>query len=370
MSIKVCHISTVHRAFDIRIFHKECKTLSKYGYDVSFIVTHDKNESVDGVNIIPLSQNQNRFVRIFKKTFEAYKKAKKINADIYHFHDPELIFIGLLLKLKGKKVIYDVHEDVPMQILTKEWLGWKGFRKAISFLYSGIEKLTTKAFDGIITVTPGISKKFPSDKVEVIRNLPIISIIDRAKKIDIEHDKPVIVYAGGLTEIRGIKEIIKAVGILKGEIELWLLGTWEDSKYESECMQLEGWNYTRYFGHKKQEDVYSYIKASDIGIINFLPVPNHVGALPNKVFEYMACGVPIIMSNFPYWKNEFGKFGIMADPEEPVDIAEKIIYLINDYDKLNELGEIGRKEIEDKYSWEAESKKLIKVYEKIGGKND
>ena len=121
-NVKICHITTVHSAFDIRIFYKECVSLTKAGFETHIIAPHLKDEFVNGIFIHSLPKPKNRKERVLKLLNLAFKKAVDLNADIYHFHDPELIPVGLKLKKIGKIVIYDVHEDVPRDILTKEYI--------------------------------------------------------------------------------------------------------------------------------------------------------------------------------------------------------------------------------------------------------
>jgi len=366
MSIKVCHITTVHSSTDVRIFHKECKTLAREGYEVYLIAPHDKEEEIDGVHIIPLPKKGGRLYRfIFKKRI-ALKSAKTVNAEIYHFHDPEMLFLGLRLKLMGKKVIYDVHEDVPAQILNKDWLGSLLIRKIISKSFNAFEKWACRYFDGVVTVTVDIAEKFYMNKrTTLLRNLPSIVIIDESKQLEKTREKFTMLYAGGLTEIRGIKELIQATNYLNGEVELLILGKWDDPVYEKECEGLEGVKYTKYLGFKPVKEVYSYMKSVDLGLCTLYPTLNHIKSWPVKAFEYMACGLPILMSDFPCWMEVFEENAIFVNPMEPKKIAEKIEGLVKDIEYTRQLGLNNRQIVEAKLSWEAEEINLINLYKDI-----
>lgn len=364
MTVKVCHISTVHRAMDVRIFYKECKSLSQRGYDVSLVVTHDKEEVVEGIHIIPLSCNQSRLYRLFIKGWSALNKALKTKAKIYHFHDPELIPLARVLKLLGKKVIYDVHEDVPLQILTKEWIN-PALRKAISKAFNWYEKSSSKSFDSVIAARPDIESRFDSKNVITVRNMPVLNIIQNIPPADIYVTKPIVMYAGGITKIRGIKEIIDAAGILDGLVELWLFGPWDYEEYKESCKKSIGWRYTKDMGYVPLKEVYSFMKRASIGIVNFLPAPNHLYTMPNKPFEYMTCGLPVVMSSFTYWKELFSDHAVYVDPNSPDSIADAIKSIVNNKDYARRLSEEGKKFILDNFSWESEQEILLNEYEKL-----
>ena len=195
-----------------------------------------------------------------------------------------------------------------------------------------------------------------------------MELIDKTKPININKEKPIIIYAGGLTKIRGIKEIIQAMEFVGNRAELWLLGKWESEEFKKECESLKGWRYTKYLGVKPLEEVYTYMKKANIGISILYPVKNYVTSLPVKAFEYMACSLPMVMSNFPYWKEIFGKCSLFANPYDPKEIAERILYLLNNPNKAKELGNNGRRLVEEKYSWEAEQKRLLDIYERVVNK--
>ncbi|EJO5349217.1 glycosyltransferase family 4 protein [Clostridium botulinum] len=366
MKPKICHISTVHSTYDTRIYYKECRTLAKEGYDVSLIINGDKLETIEQVNIIPISKNGGRLYRFLKKRKIALNKAINLDADIYHFHDPELIPVGKKLKKMGKKIIYDVHEDVPKQILTKDWIKGNLLKKIISCSFNIYEKRASKNLDKVITVSEEIAQKFKHASVEVVKNYPVISNIDKIKpKDNYDNNTLTVIYAGGLTKIRGIKEIIEAVGLLDGKVKLWLMGPWETNDYKKTCEKLLGWKYVEYYGVLPQDETYSYMKSADLGIVNFWPLDNHINSLPNKAFEYMACGLPMIMSDFSYWQNVFKGCFIGVNPKNPEDIASKMEEFIKNKSLLHELGYKGRKMILNNYSWEAEKEKLISVYENL-----
>lgn len=370
--MKICHISTAHNKLDDRIFYKECVSLSTADFDVSYIVQSEHNERINNINIICLPIFKSRLKRMLANPVVAFFKVMRLNPKVVHFHDPELIFTGILLKLFGKKIIYDMHELVYCQINDKDWISNKTIKNLVSFSYKMIEKSAIRLFDRIILAENGYSKYFEENykkqmhKVVYIRNFPVLKLINNQKTIE-ERDstKTVLLYAGGLTKIRGIKEIVDSLIYVKQPTELWLLGKFDDEEYQNACQSSTGWKNVKYFGYIKHEDVYKYTLSCDIGISLLYPLPNYLTSLPVKAFEYMACEKPMIMSNFEYWKDIFGDVALFCDPMNPKEIALCIQQLIDDHVKALEFGEKGRKLILEKFSWEAESIRLIEMYNQL-----
>lgn len=193
------------------------------GYDVTLIVQHERDEIVGGVKIIAIPKSQNRFTRFFELTWKAFYNAFRQKADVYHFHDPELIPCGVLLKILNKsKVVYDVHEDLPKQILTKYWIP-TGLRKLVACCSQLTEAMGAFFFDRIVAATPKIAERFPTGKTVVVQNYPRLDELVMENTIPYSQRPPYVVYVGGISRPRGIEEMARAVGLLPEELKVRLV---------------------------------------------------------------------------------------------------------------------------------------------------
>ncbi len=365
-SIKAVHISTVHPVFDTRIFYKECKSLVKAGYEVHLIVQHEKDEIIDGIYIHALPKPKNRKERVSKLRKVALQRALKINAKIYHFHDPELIPLGLKLRKFGKKVIYDVHEDVPRQILSKEYL-YPFLRPLIAKTFEIYENWASKKFNVIITATPHIRDRFIEINPNTIdiNNYPKLD--ELFEPIDWEKRKNEICYIGGISRNRGIVELVKSLEYT--DTVLHLAGKFESEKLKNEVMSLKGWKKVKYYGFVDRQIVKRILGKVKIGVVTLHPTVNYLYSLPIKMFEYMSAGIPVLASDFPLWKEilEKNNCGVLVNPLNPKDIADGINYLLSNDNLMKQMGETGKILVKEKYNWENESRKLVLFYKKIVG---
>jgi glycosyltransferase involved in cell wall biosynthesis len=361
---KVCILTSAHPPFDTRIFHKEARSLAKAGYEVSLIVQYDKDETVDGIRIVPLPTPKNRLERITKTIWTTYRKALEIDADIYHFHDPDLILIGLLLNRRGKRVIYDVHEDVPRQNLSKSYIPIV-FRRPISLMIGVLEAFSAKRFDGVVTATPFINRRFLELGANAVNvnNYPLASELYTADN-QWEKKEKAACYIGGIAEIRGAFEMVEAIS--NTGYQLILAGDFEPG-LEDRLKQLLGWRQVETLGFIDREGVKATMARSMAGMVLFYPEPNHIDAQPNKMFEYMSAGIPVIASNFPLWREiiEGANCGICVDPLNPKEIADAEVYLFENPKEAEEMGKRGRIAVKRQYKWCIEEKKLLKLYEAL-----
>lgn len=365
MTIKICHLTNVHSFNDIRIFQKECKTLYKAGFDVTLVAQHEHDEVVEGVKILAVSTPLNRKQRMTSTVRQIYQQATKVNADIYHFHDPELITVGLCLKKKGKIVIYDAHEDLPRQIMTKDWIP-RSARVIISRIAEIIEDFAARKFDAIICATPFITARFMklNKRVININNYPILQELFIPQSESFLKETAVC-YVGGIHKLRGIYEMIDAID--KTDAELLLAGTFDSMLERQQAVKKSGWYKIVELGHINREQVRDVLGHSRAGLVLFHPAPNHINAQPNKMFEYMSSEIPVIASNFPLWKEiiESNKCGICVNPLDPQDIAKAITWIIDHPSESEQMGKNARIAVEQSYNWENEAIKLIQLYNSL-----
>lgn len=365
---KVCHISSVHKRLDVRIFHKECLSLSNNYYDVSLIIDAN-NEDISyakkqNINIIKLYPVSGRVRRILLQNYKCYREALKLNSDIYHFHDPEFIPFGVLLKLRGKTVIYDVHEDVPMDIYNKDWIPLVA-RRIISRLTYMIEHISAKYFLYIISATPHILDRFrkANKKAININNYPLKKDIPDEVKFE-NRNAYDICYIGGITKKRGLEEVLIALESLESNIKINLAGNFLDKKFEDKLKNLDTWNNVNFYGYVGRDEIRTILSRSSIGIVTLHPTKTYIDSLPVKMFEYMAYGMPVIASDFPLWRKIIKKYdcGILVNPESPKEIAHAINHLTANKELAIKMGKNARKAILEEYNWQVEEDKLINFY--------
>lgn len=364
---RVVHLGSVHPRDDVRIFHKQCRSLAANGHDVTLIVADDLgDENKEGVKIVDVGRLPGRFNRMFKTTRHVFDKAIALDADLYHLHEPELIPIGLKLKRLGKKVVFDSHEDVPKQLLSKPYLGPVS-RRVLSGVFSLFERYACPRLDGIVTATPFIRDKFLGihPRTLDINNFPLIGELDAAVPWTEKHEE--VCYVGGIDANRGIREVVRACGLLETSARLNLAGSFSEPEVEAEVKVYPGWTRVNEHGFVDRARVKDLLGRSLAGLVTFLPLPNHVDAQPNKMFEYMSAGVPVIASDFPLWREIIlgNECGLCVDPLDPTAIAGAIDRLVMNPDLALRMGENGRAAVLEKYNWSIEEGKLMDFYSGI-----
>lgn len=363
---KVCHFTSVHPAYDTRIFYKECCSLAIAGYDTVLIAPDCIDTTKNGVNIKGVSNIKGgRIKRFIFTAWRTYKKAIATNSDIYHFHDPELLPYGLLLKWRGKAVIYDVHEDVPEDILTKDWIPFFA-RKLIAVVFKSFENWAAKHMSYVITATPFIRDRFLRLRCNalVVHNYPILNELFLPEW---SRKERAVCYVGGISDIRGVFEMIEAIG--RTDAKLLLAGQFSpiNQDQRDKASLLSGWGKVEELGYLNRDGVKQTLARAMAGLVILHPVINHIDSLPVKMFEYMAAGIPVIASNFPLWREiiERNNCGICVNPLDSAEIAAAITWICDHPMEAKVMGENGRHAVVEQYNWEREKETLLQIYKSL-----
>jgi glycosyltransferase involved in cell wall biosynthesis len=367
---KIVHIASLHSASDTRIFHKECQSLVRRGYAVTLIAPDPgKNFEPNGVKLVRLP----KIPALLRKrglglmtigAWKCYKLALKEEASVYHFHEPYLLLTGVGLKLCGKKVIYDSHEDMPRERLPAGKPS--RLRNAVVRLLEVIENSCARRFDFIVAATPHIRDRFrrAGCRSADIKNYPVLDEFD-PNRVSVARKRNQVCYVGGISKARGLFEMIRAAEL--SNTTLVLAGPFESSQLLEEAKALPGWKFVDYRGVLDRRGVAEVIEHSVAGLVLLHPVSMYLDdSLPIKMFEYMAAGVPVVASNFPLWRKIVteAECGRCVDPLDPSAIANAISEL-KDPIMSGSFGLNGFKAVVTRFSWKQEEEELFKVYDQV-----
>lgn len=364
----IIHFTTVHPRDDSRIRSKELASLAReFGGQVALYVQDGNGDRVDphhGYRIVDTGPRIDRGrSRVFVGGWRMFRAVAGARPRIAHFHDPELLPWAVLLQLLGIKVVYDVHEDVPRQVLNNPWLS-PVKRRLLPPLVSLAEWIGSRMISGLVAATPVISKRFPPRKTVLVRNFPMLAELQTPAPVPIRDRPHEFTYVGFISEVRNIYAMIKAVTLVNPPARLRLAGSFAASEMERRAMTMPEWSAVRFEGWTSREGVASILADSRAGLVVLKPVENEMVSLPIKLFEYMAAGVPVISSDFPLWREivETADCGLLVDPLNLDTIVAAMQWVTDNPDEAQAMGQRGRRAVEDQYNWEQEAATLVAFY--------
>ena len=363
---RICHMTSAHTPGDTRIFHKECASLAKAGYKV-YLVQRGESKEEKGVHIVGVGQpSGGRLNRMTGFARKVYETALALDADIYHFHDPELLPYGLKLKRKGKKVIFDSHEHTAEAIMEKAWIPMP-VRRAVHGVYSCYQSSACRKLDAIITVSPHIVAYFShsNPKTVQIANYPIFDADDHIPPVGEKRA----IFAGGISPQWMHEVILQALSQVP-ECGYTLCGPGA-SDYLDRLRNLPGWEQTEYLGRIPHEEVSKQMSRCSVGLALLRPGRNtdwQNGTIGNtKIFEEMMAGLPVICTDFVLWREFVEEYhcGICVDPANVQEVANALRYLLDHPDEARQMGENGRRAVKERFNWGVEEQKLLTLYGEI-----
>lgn len=365
-NLRIVHLTSVHSALDSRIFKKECRSLARAGFDVTVVGPHPMDTVEEKVRILAVKKHRSRIARMTRTAWQVFQVAKHLDADVYHFHDPELIPVALLLRKSGKNVVYDIHEDFPRDLLFKPYLPrWS--RQLLSHLADSIEKAACRHFSGLVSVTPSIAARLQTvnRRTVIVCNYPFPEELIGSNPAAWETRKLAAAYVGTITPQRGIAEMVSAMARLPGSLSatLEIAG---DCIYE-DLTRLDGWSRVHFHGALDQPTTYRLLRSVRVGIVVEHPVSTFLEAIPVKLFEYMGAGLPVIASDFPFWRKMLKGIdcAIFVDPLNVGEIARALEYFLTHATEAEQMGRRGQAAVVEQLNWNTQLPKLVGLYSEL-----
>jgi glycosyltransferase involved in cell wall biosynthesis len=369
-SLRVCHFTSVHRADDTRIFFRECVTLARAGYEVFLVAPDAPSAAINGVQVIGVKGCRgSRLRRMLLTSNAVYRQAVRLKADIYHFHDPELLPLALLLRCRGKTIVFDIHEAISEQIKMKDWLP---LNSLVSRVYRLVDRLSARLLP-LVLAEDSYSAKYSrfTNKFAVVRNMPDLTFFNPFFMPDRTQCENALFYVGGVTRERGIEVLLEALVHLtdRGMDPVFHCVGPVLPQFTAELTASTAFrrisNRIRLYGRLTLQDAYTIAKTCRIGVAILQPLPNYLNSYPTKIFEYMAVGLPVITSNFPLYRSVVEKHGtgICVNPTDPLAVADALERLLAEPAVAKSMGQNGRKAAERVFNWDAEAKNLLDFYQ-------
>jgi glycosyltransferase involved in cell wall biosynthesis len=393
---KVAHLTSHHNILDNRIFYRECRSLAAAGYAVVLVAPHDRDEIRDGVQVLGVPRHRNRLQRVTLTAFRVVRRALREQPAIFHFHDPELIPWGLILRLLGKKVIYDVHEDFTQAAGVRPWVP-DPLRPLLARFSDFTAWLAWHSL-AIVIAERYYERRFP-DATPVL-NYPHL---ERSQALQAIERSPAarpkrirLLYFGNVTWSRGAFihaelahrlpgcEILISGGCdaavadeirkRSGDANLGIVApdgtiTWEKRSTRPadavSTVVLDGVGF--YVPHERM--LAALREEWTAGIAVFPHTDHYYEKELTKFFEYMAAGLPVVLSNFPNWRALFEEpnAGLCVDPADWDAIVGAIRWLHDHPAEAVAMGLNGRRAVQERFHWHTQAQNLLNLYDRLLG---
>ena len=373
----VAILTSVHDPFDPRIFHKQARTLASAGFRVTLLAPYHGCTAVDGVDVYGVVPPRSRAGRPLV-WLRLLGRALRLRADVYHFHDPELLPLGLLLaRLTGRPVVYDAHEYYREEVAARGWIP-RPLRRPAAEAVHAIETFVARRIEAVVAVNEHMAAGFRARgaRAVTVHNYPPLSHFDYTTG-DRSSPDLAVAYVGALTPARGLATAWKAGRRLRELLpsaEVRLIGRidWSgaSASLPRDPTRWRAEAGVRLLGVVPAHEVPAALARVGAGWIPFRRTPNNARSIPLKLLEYMAAGLPVVASDFGYMADivREAACGLLVPDDHPEAHAQALAHLLTHPDEARAMGERGRRAVHARYSWEAESGRLLQLYTDLAGR--
>lgn len=365
--MKAVHLTSVHSPWDPRIYEKQCRSLSAAGVEVVLVAPADKDSVGNGVTIRVVPSPASRLARWLITIPAVVRAARRERPDVYHIHDPELLPAGLVMRLIGRRVIYDVHEDYVTAIRQKRWIP-RLLRGAVARLADAAERACASGLEVVVAERYYVERfsgatavlNYP-DPGEWAVSPPLFSPVGR------------LLYTGSITTDRGAVNHARLLSLLEG-FEVHLVGRISAALLR-QLRTAAGATSDRLV----VPFVDRYVPPAEIrkycsdrgwlaGLALFPRTPHYARKELTKFFEYMAMGLPVLATDFPAWENLLSESGagVVVPPEDMARCAAAVEALLEQGETARSMGLAGRRAVESRYRWSTQADRLVNLYLRPG----
>ncbi len=424
---KIAHLTSGHPPTDIRILQKECRALAQAGYDVVLVAPAGEHEvDVPGVRLRSVPKAKGRLERFLRTPRHVYHVALQENADLYHLHDPELLPVARRLRREDRRVVFDMHENLPKDMLDKRWIPW-GLRRVAAW---GVKAALGRWLHRvpIILAEASYAADFPwIEDSCVVRNMPLAEPLfaiarqhepeqnrqeDRSKNVfekgatagssssaghrilpktradkppmapstgqktalQTRFKRPAVGYLGVVDSDHGSRVTLEALGRLAADglkVALECVGPVRPQHARRLRRQVGrlGLGEVRLHGYLPPPEAWQRIASCRVGLALLAPKANLVDSYPTKLFEYMALGIPVVASDFPLYREVIEQWdcGRCVAPGDAREVARGVRWLLEHPGEARAMGRRGQEAVRKRYRWEPEAEKLLNLYARLLG---
>jgi glycosyltransferase involved in cell wall biosynthesis len=370
--LRIAFVTSIHPDFDARVW-KYAVMMARRQHTVHLVCPWNVSDGEvrEGVTLHTFHRTRSRAARPFLIPWRLARKLAPLvsSVDLVHFHDIDILpFMAALAVFKP--VVYDVHENYPDEMLVRQWIPCPMRRPlyhSVRFVQAGLSRLV----HNVIFVIPELGKHFPKGvlRTAVIRNYATLDLLEDASS-DYLTRPDAVVFLGSNYEGNGTFLFLDIAARLKERrpsVRFLMIDRWAHPSTRDRVLALiEARRLTNVaiVPNLPPQKVMEHLNRATIGIAPGLRQPKHINALPTKLFEYMAAGLPIISSDLPNeacLAKDTGAL-LLCRPEEPEAFVAAIEKFLDDRENAYQRGQRGQKAFRERYCWEIQAGALETYY--------
>ncbi|HEY3929184.1 MAG TPA: glycosyltransferase family 4 protein [Candidatus Koribacter sp.] len=372
-TLRIAIVTSIHPDFDSRLW-KYARCLAQIGVEVHFVAPWKVTGEVDGVQFHPFTRVEKRSER-FRIPARILRKLRPLlrRVNLIHFHDIDILPYMSLLSF-FKPVIYDIHENYPEEMLVRQWIPRRLRKLAFHVVRTG-QWVCARKIGNVVLVAPSQEKDLPMKKLRsmYVWNYASEQLADEAAD-DYLARPDTVIFTGSQHPANGSSlflEIASLVSQQRSGTRFLCFDRFASAAFREEFMnkirQLGLQDVVKVEPNCKPHELIRYLNQSKVAISANLRIPQQIDGIHTKLFEYLAVGIPIVVSDLPHQVDLVQKYecGVLAQPEDPQTFASAIIRLLDNGPNAMRLGRNGQMAFRSHLSWESQMPGVVDFYHSV-----